>query len=283
MINCDYYYAIGKTHLFCQDYVIRSRRPNGFLLLSDGCSSSAHTDVGARILSITAKTIIESYLGQEREDAPPERSVLPEYRHLGQKVSEKARETVYSMGLDNSALDATLLLAFLHQGVVHVYLYGDGCILLKKQDGGTSYIEAAFSNNTPYYLSYWHDEYRRQAYIADTNGMDTLRITDSGENKTALVRYDKPLHFSFSLDRYAAVAIASDGVTEFLDTVRNVKIPLDQIAKNLLDFKSLHGEFAKRRLPKAIQRYANEGIYPLDDVSMGAFVLIDDHVSPDFV
>ena len=57
-MNADSVFNIGATHAVCQDYVIaRSGEttfgsPNAgpYIILSDGCSSSPDTDMGARLL-----------------------------------------------------------------------------------------------------------------------------------------------------------------------------------------------------------------------------------------
>jgi len=253
MINQDYYYHIGKNHQFCQDYVTQGEQ---FIVLSDGCSSSPNTDIGARILSTIAKKILLS--------------PAPEYQTFGKIVSLEAQKIVELMNLEKTVLDATLLVAFLSQKMVHIYIYGDGCILLKEHNGKIGYIDISFTNNMPYYLSYWNDKPRQQAYLI--GGLETLRITNSLQSSVKLTLFNKPLSFSFSLEKYAAIAIASDGVTQFLDTQQNLKLPLSSVAENLLDFKNYNGEFVKRRMPKVIKRYAKQNIFPLDDVSLGAFI-----------
>src|SRR6476659_1428102 len=46
-MNADATINIGATHALCQDYVIAKDR---HVILSDGCSSSPDTDIGARLL-----------------------------------------------------------------------------------------------------------------------------------------------------------------------------------------------------------------------------------------
>src|SRR5215510_2075397 len=46
-MNADATINIGATHSVCQDYVIVR---NDYVILSDGCSSSPDTDIGARLL-----------------------------------------------------------------------------------------------------------------------------------------------------------------------------------------------------------------------------------------
>jgi len=59
-MNDDSIFTIGKTHRICQDYAHTGNK-NGmfYAILSDGCSSSEHTDLGSRIMVKTAEKYIE--------------------------------------------------------------------------------------------------------------------------------------------------------------------------------------------------------------------------------
>lgn len=272
MLQYDHYYAIGKTHLICQDYVTQGDSPTPFLVLADGCSSSPDTDVGARILCATVKKIIERYLPLYQENDTAEWSLLPNYQAFGRMVITEARSAAEFLAVPRDALDATVLVAFISNDTVHVYVYGDGCILFKTADGGTGYIDINFTTNMPYYLNYWLDPPRRQSYLERSGSRHTLDVTDSShDSNSASYPFDQPLSFSFSGERYPCVAIASDGMTSFFDARRNQGLPLQDVAQTLLDFKGVQGEFVKRRIPKAVRRYAEAGITPRDDLAIGVF------------
>lgn len=52
------FYQIGRDHKVCEDYAICGMEPFPYTILSDGCSTGKHTDVGSRILvSMTKKNI----------------------------------------------------------------------------------------------------------------------------------------------------------------------------------------------------------------------------------
>lgn len=271
MLKHDHYYRIGATHLYCEDYVTQGNHPLPFVVLSDGCSSSENTDIGARILAHTVKKIIERYLPVYYENDTLEWSLLPDYKAFGQMVIMEAQSVADLMNLPASALDATLLVAFHSNGVVHVYVYGDGYILLKDRAGQCGHIEIEFTDNTPYYLSYWRDKKSFQAYQDNTGGLETLRISDSMQNVTSVLPFNQPLSFSFSLEQYASVAIASDGLCQFYDTQAEKRLPVGTVAEAMLDFKGSEGEFVQRRMSRVLQGYADAGIFPLDDVSLGVF------------
>ncbi len=55
MINIDTFLKIGDQHKICEDYIIQGTDQVPLLILSDGCSSSDNTEMGARILCYLAK------------------------------------------------------------------------------------------------------------------------------------------------------------------------------------------------------------------------------------
>ena len=58
-VQCDAFFAIGSTHDICQDYALALNISNrSLLIVSDGCSASPSTDIGARILSRCAAQVL---------------------------------------------------------------------------------------------------------------------------------------------------------------------------------------------------------------------------------
>jgi hypothetical protein len=275
MLKHDYYYVMGRAHLFCQDHMMQSDEPIPLLALADGCSSSPHSDIGARILTTAVKKLIEHYLPAYHHQDAGEWAVLPDYAAFGRMVLMEAQQIAKLMNVDASALDATLMVAFASNGMIHVYMYGDGCIFLKQRDGKTGYIEVSFSNNMPYYLSYWSAPELILGYEQQCGNSNTLELEDSLQGIQGAARFDKALSFSFPLEDYELIAIASDGAGQFLDTTTQQKLPLRQIAEEMLKIPNTSGEFVKRRLLRLLQEYAQAGIHPLDDVAVGVFATTD--------
>ena len=54
-VNLDWFMKTGRSHNICEDYVMVGLNPMPHMILADGCSTSPHTDVGARILVMVAK------------------------------------------------------------------------------------------------------------------------------------------------------------------------------------------------------------------------------------
>jgi hypothetical protein len=260
MLYYDHYYTIGKTHITCEDFALQGNQPTPYIVLSDGCSSSKNTDIGARILALTTRHILEH---------TPEWPL--DYSNFGRYLITKAWTVAEKMQLDSSsALDATVMLAFLHLDNIHIYVYGDGCLFFKDYAGKISYIEIAFTHNAPYYLTYWHDEPRWHEYAKYE--AKPLFLRDTAHGLTSPMPFQTPLSFSFPLNQFEIIAIASDGATQCIDTKQQTKIPLAQVAANLLTFNNLEGEFVKSHTQQLVAEYAKQGIFPADDLSIGVFV-----------
>lgn len=258
MLHYDHYYTMGKTHVICEDFAIQADKPIPFIVLSDGCSSSSQTHIGARILTLTTKYIIEN-----TADWPLN------YTHFGQQLIDKAWNVARTMRLSSSVLDATVMLAFLYQDNILVYIYGDGCLFFKDHQNNLSTIEVVFTHNAPYYLTYWYDEERQKEYAK--YDPTPLILIDSLQGQSQPKSFNEELAFCFPLEKFKVVAIASDGATYCVDTRHHRKLPLDEIATQLLNFPNLTNDFVKLHLQNTLAQYAQRGIYPADDLSIGVF------------
>lgn len=259
-IHYDHFFTIGKTHLVCEDYATQGDKPTPFIVLCDGCSSSKDSDIGARILALTTKHIIEN-----TDNWPLG------YVTFGQQLILTAWDIVEKLHLTNNVLDATVMLAFIHRETIQVYVYGDGCLLFKDQDGHVGTIEIIFTHNAPFYLSYWPDKARQEEYASYEP--KPLLLNDSVNGLSKPLPFQKPLFFELPLAKFPVVAIASDGAAHFIEATQSAKkVPLYPIAKTLLDFKNIEGEFVKRHTQGALDSYARKNIFPADDLSIGVFV-----------
>lgn len=258
MLHYDHYYTIGKTHVTCEDFAIQADQPIPFIVISDGCSASYQTHIGARILTLTTKYIIEN-----TDNWPLN------YTHFGQQLIDNAWNIARKMQLPSSVLDATVMLAFVDQNRILVYVYGDGCLLFKDHQNNLGTIEVVFTHNAPYYLTYWYDEERQQEYAK--YDPTPLLLVDSRHGQSQPQPFNEELVFDFPLEKFKVVAIASDGASCCIDTQQNRKLPLDEIATQLLNFPNLTNDFVKLHLQNTLAQYAQQGIYPADDLSIGVF------------
>ncbi len=260
MLHYDYYYTAGITHQVCEDFVTQGDNPTPFIVLSDGCSASEHSDIGAKILTHASKYLLANATHWPLDYFP-----------FGQQLISKALNIAEQLQLPPSVLDATVMLGFLQQNNIMVYVYGDGCILLKDNADNIRTIEIAFTHNAPYYLTYWNDAQRRQKYAhCEAN---PLLLIDSSVNKQSEPKpFETQLAFSFPLNQFKMVAIASDGVAQCIDTRKSAKLPLDEVATDLLAFPDLSEEFVKYHTKNTLEQYAKQGIFAADDISIGVFV-----------
>jgi len=82
--------------------------------------------------------------------------------------------------------------------------------------------------------------------------------------------YDYETKFSYDIDRFPRILICSDGISSFMNGVDPEQTI--EITKEFLAYKSIKGEFLKRRLKRAIKVYESNGVYHNDDLSVGAFI-----------
>ena len=270
--NLDAYFTIARQHLICEDYAFTVFDPIPHIVLCDGCSSSASTDIGARIVAASASKTLREYFENESSEG------LPSYTDFGYAVANRARHVNDMLGLPAHALDATLLLAVPYHRQIHVYVYGDGNILTRDIDGQMGAVQLSFADNMPFYLSYWLDKARREGYIeANDGGKNTLAIRGLHDYDEEIrnADYDAALIFLFDLNAFSAIALASDGVSSFMSIEGQQRIPDIDIIKQLLAYKTTKGDFVKRRVRRMLKTYAKDGIYPTDDLAVATLLIGD--------
>ncbi len=271
---------MGGLHLFCEDYACHGQRPVPHVILSDGCSSSPDTDVGARLLVLTARR----RLAVLQQPTTTEDEKIEQHWRFGHQVAALSTMRVERLGLPVSVLDATLLVAYHDEAGVSVHLYGDGCIGARREDGRWEFIQVEYAHNAPFYLSYLTDAERQHSYIAmiGTDCTETAQTvhrttvyqeSDAPETvETVHQSYDTPLFFSFDWHQYNLIALASDGLHSFFLETTGERLNGSAIARSLLTFRHTGKDFLKQRVRQLLLQYAGQGIHPFDDVSLGVFV-----------
>ena len=139
MLNLDMYQETGKNHFICEDYILKS---DDYIIICDGCSSSKNTDIGARLLAISAKKVIDYY----------NETINNDYVKFGNQTLILAKLACLNLGLNVDCLDATLIVMRIIDDTIKVLMYGDG-IIFEKNQAGLLIKEIAFDNNMPFCLS----------------------------------------------------------------------------------------------------------------------------------
>ena len=279
--NIDSFMTIGNSHEVCEDYIYSSLGVDPYIILSDGCSSSKNTDVGARVLVHSARNILNRFI--HRTGIPIEADVL------GDMIAHEAEETIRKLGLNTSALDATLIIAYRLKDKIIINVFGDGNVILKKKDGTTKIYNYQYAKNMPYYLSYYVDAARQNQYCKEMFEVDNsgkclvtarhLLSNDPEKLEELNVTFEdfvKIPTFILPIEDYEMIGIASDGIESFGNPVNGLRKDYREIIEELTAFKGTVGEVLKRRAKRAIKNYKKEGIEHYDDVSIGVMLIGDE-------
>jgi hypothetical protein len=257
-IEQDSIFLIGKGHPVCQDYALSGVTGDGtpYIIVSDGCSGSAHSDVGARLLAHAAvQTLPELFLLYE--------SLLNRYNSFGLDSILRVQDALVHLPIEITCLDATLLVAAVIEDQVVVFVYGDGVVMMEKTDGTREIIDISFTHNAPYYLSYLLDLDRRMTYLAQSSEAKLI------SRHSASVAYEENVtaaqFFTWPLSEVKTLVLSTDGATSFNDK------DVNQVANEVLALKTTKGEFLTRRVRRFVGDWAKQGISHYDDLGMAAF------------
>jgi hypothetical protein len=269
MINIDTFLKIGDSHKVCEDYIVSGNDPLSFIILADGCSSSDNTEMGARILCHLAKQYLK-YRVDYLHDL--------DYDKMGRWVIHNAEMTARHLGLQRSCLDATLIVSYELDGVVTVFMYGDGVVVAKSEDGTIQCDWIEFTGNAPYYLTYLIDEFRDEIYYQNKNSKGLHQSIESVEASIVNeLAYDAKVVLQYSINAHPNIFICSDGIQSFIekDPSKNNILPMQKVLPEMMAFKNVKGEFLKRRLKRALKSLNNDGFVHYDDLSIGAYTRIE--------
>jgi hypothetical protein len=271
----DSFTSVGKTHHTCEDYSIVVGRPYPFILISDGCSSSKNTDVGARLLALTTK---RQFHGAMTYQILPGR---PDF--FGTAIIESAYLVADQLGLNRSALDATLLLAYVESGLIHFVAFGDGYFIIKSRTGHDKFVQLSYKQNAPYYLTVhespeileeWAKVYpENDLEVKHYNYYKSFNPFDAPHGYRVDYSNNRPYFtLAHQIDDIEMAMVSSDGIGTFCRSDDRSLIPPEDVIDQMMDVKVPNGEFIKRRMKKMLEKYANQGVHNLDDVSVSAMI-----------
>jgi len=272
-INADCAFMIGATHSICQDYAIAINDPTSVhVVVSDGCSSSPDTDIGARLVARSASQLMS-------------RSVYDNPYVLHHEAVRLALGWAKEIGLSDESVDATLLTATVQEKELIVGVSGDGVVVLESHQGDIDLFSISFPGAFPLYPSYAHQPDRFAAWRMNCTALKEVRQFridgPHGELELLATTTGNELTQEFRVDarEYRFVALLSDGIHSFYKTLNDVttrhtvSVSLDDIISEVVAFKSGHGRFVARRAKQFAKRSQLMGRQHADDLAVGAIYL----------
>lgn len=268
---CDSYFSIGGGHQVCQDYALHGTLDDlEYVVVSDGCSSAEYSEIGAQILCHAAKYhIILCYQTGVLNGCSS--SILSSV--LGNSILKRIDEIRKIYPITKNALEATLLIAVKIKSKVFVFGWGDGVIIECWND--SIFVTKIDSDNSPFYLIYDKEQYRekkRELGIDDPKIMHVLYQLGTEKVTTETFSFDTPfIKYLPYFENLRSISICSDGILSFKD--RN-KEPLDLLTMvpEFIQYKSIVGDFVKRRMWFLKKKVEKENWSYFDDISCGTIM-----------
>ena len=289
-MNADSAFLIGATHEVCQDYavaghgtpderaVVSDWQTNPYVILSDGCSSSPDTDIGARLLVKAAEQ------GLLNARAPTAHALTESH----QEAAHRALWWAELAGLRPQAVDATLLTAHLSGDELIAGCSGDGVVVFQSRTGVIDAYSISYASGYPLYPAYAHQPGRQLALEDKTRGCDKevkhyrgvpadgpLRLVESRTSSSLTEVFTVPAQDS----SYAA--LFSDGIHSFYSTCqtetskRVEAISMEAALRELIAFRHVRGAFVRRRLKRFVKDCQTKGWQHMDDLAFGALHMGD--------
>lgn len=280
-MNADRSINIGSTHSLCQDYVTARNGPveteQPYVILSDGCSSSPDTDVGARLLVKAIEQILGVNLTSDMEEVHKESARL-------------ALGWADLLGLPVQSVDATLMSAHVSGEDLIVACSGDGVIVLESRAGILEVYAISSPSGYPFYPAYVHQPERLAELVTNDRARKELKHfhRDSAADDFKLIdvatsdSLTEVLKLKVSDYKYAA--IASDGINSFLRTRDSTNgksveaVGLTDVLQEFWSFKNSHGAFVERRMQRFKKDSHAKSWSHADDLALGVVHLGAHHV-----
>jgi len=262
MTHADGYFAIGSSHTVCQDYVRTGKTKDGraYAIVSDGCSSSKDTDIGARFLVRAAEYFIIQGIPFHIES-----------------IIAQARTWAGAMLMPSYCLDATLLVAYEHfdGNTIQVHMYGDGVLACRRRTGEVEIVQVEYPNGAPFYPNYMIDLDREASFMQLDNYQPIITYANGATERG---RPRDGLSLSLYKSEYDLAVLSTDGMVSFRKGHDPVSV--QDIVAQVIAVQSNAGEFMVRRAKRFLGSYCkNQGWDHYDDFSVGA-ILIETEETP---
>ena len=275
----DHIFRIGATHSVCEDYAQSGGIDDAATaIVSDGCSSSPHTDIGARLLTMNFLPWAAA-------------GVQVRNKQLMQQILTKC---LYALTLPLEALDATVLIAQATTKTITVTAWGDGFIVLRKRNGTFETHKITFRTKDgkpspyPVYLAYFMDcpitgwetklIERLEHVMVQSPIREIVKVSSDGSAEVMQERVagNRAYTIEAPTEEYDMVMVLSDGLDSFYRTEtmgtwkQTLEVDPFHVINDLMTFKSMKGDFLQRRVQKLLKGYERENIRHADDFSVAA-------------
>lgn len=253
MLDADCAIITGATHPICQDYALaEAKGAEGFALVCDGCSAAPMSDLGARLLALSARAHRELLWGKDLEQSACA---------FAMAAIAAARASLPPFASPR-CLDATLLAGVVREERARLVLFGDGFALWGDKDD-PCVLGVEYAGGAPGYPAYLLEKKRAQAFAALSENAARLFGVEEGPLEPL-----RPVAREIRLDPGEALVLASDGLGQFAGPRAPSAF---ELYGEVIAFRPAPGSFVQRRLRNGLLApLARRGVRPMDDLAVAA-------------
>jgi hypothetical protein len=242
-------------------------------IVSDGCSSAEHSEIGAQILCHVARYNIQLYCDLFFVVEDRVMQTL-----LGNSILKRADELRKLYPIVPNALEATLLIMVAKGDQACVFGWGDGYILLHVDNQTLSFQKISYpETNAPFYLSA-----TREDYIAKFGPGMKVKHTIGNLIHGGLIDCDSP---SFRLEAFDvpffqkylqlssgdSLTIITDGLGQYQNDLKK-SVPDTEIMPLVVDYPNVQGAFVQRTMNFLKRDLLKKNWSHLDDIGVATIV-----------
>lgn len=282
-------HSLKHLEVGCQDYAYSfSSGDLSVAIVSDGCSSAPNSDVGARLLTLTAGHLISQQLPNFLDDNP---AMTVEQLRSGLEAFLITQLNGLFAALNHGAflgpllLDCTLLIAVRYKERAFVFMYGDGFVGVEYLDGTFELTRREYTatfdgveHSAPNYLAYklmvHHDRWLRYEAAHPKTETDVYVFKDGVWQPPVHTESDLTGNqFCVELD-YAKVKniiVSSDGIGSFDES--KVRLLEDTVGELMRFPANARGNILRRKLIfNATRTWPAKGWKHHDDLGLAAIL-----------